>query len=374
MKLSLLGKIAFFSFIAQAIVLTVLECVVVYFHVSFVHQYILGPQGDGISDADLIYHALFILSLGFQILMCIDALRNNNSIQLVSLVIFNLLSLAYAGIQIYQHIILEERGTDEAIFVPSDMYPTSYMAKHHFTSRMRPLEYTIIGLVAVFSVYLCVIAYKLVKEFGWEIYKTYSADVEIKRAFINLSILQTLIKMDIFFIGAYAIQLLPSQQIGYDQTVIETVLIFVIGVIMMAMAWYSVVKELKYLLLSVINALFVCLIYIGYKLVRINLPKYFNENPDSDPYQFTRRFLTFFLGVTFLLVIFSIIYAIICFRNMMNGIYVLTVYGVNNQAQESPHGNAFDEEEMSGVYSKQQSKRQSKITELARFPRRLSLD
>ncbi|CAJ0625275.1 7850_t:CDS:2 [Entrophospora sp. SA101] len=106
----------------------------------------------------------------------------------------------------------------------------------------------------------------------------------------------------------------------------------------MAMAWYSVVKELKYLLLSVINALFVCLIYIGYKLVRINLPKYFNENPDSDPYQFTR------------------------------------LYGVNNQAQESPHGNAFDEEEMSGVYSKQQSKRQSKITELARFPRRLSLD
>lgn len=374
MKLSLLGKITFFSFIIQAIVLTLLECVVVFFHVTFVHQYILSPQGDGISDADLIYHALFILSVGFQILMCIDALRNHNPIQLVSLVIFNLLSLAYAGIQIYQHIILEERGTDGATFVPSRMYPTSDMAKYHFTSRMRPLEYTIIGLVAAFSLYLCVIAYKLVKEFGWEIYKTYSADVEIKRAFINLSIFQTLIKMDTFFIGAYAIQLLPSQQIGYDQSATETVLVFVIGIVMMVMAWYSVVKELKYLLLSVINAMFVCLAYLGYKLVRINLPKYFKEDSSNDPYRFTRRFLTFFLGVTFLLVILSIIYAIICFRNMMNGIYVLTVYGQNIQAQESPHGDAFDEEEMSSVDYKRQSKRQSKITELARFPRRLSLD
>jgi hypothetical protein len=52
-----------------------------------------------------------------------------------------------------------------------------------------------------------------------------------------------------------------------------------------------------------------------------------------DPYEFTRRLLTFFLATTICLVLATIYYAIVCFKNMMHGIYVLTVYGLPGQQQ-----------------------------------------
>ena len=57
-NLSTLGKTVLAIFIVQAIVLTTLECLVVYFHVSFVNNFTLNRAGVGISESDLIYHAM----------------------------------------------------------------------------------------------------------------------------------------------------------------------------------------------------------------------------------------------------------------------------------------------------------------------------
>jgi hypothetical protein len=169
------------------------------------------------------------------------------------------------------------------------------------------------------------------KEFGWEIYRTYNADVETRNAFRSLSILQTLIKLDIFFIGSYAIQLIPSQTIGYFNTITETVLIFLVGTIMLLLAWYSITKESKYILLCVINVLTLSVIYMVFRIISINLP----PKGGYDPYEFTRRLLTFFLATTIVMVLATIYYAIVCFRNMMHGIYILTVYGLPGQQQQN---------------------------------------
>jgi len=313
--------------------------------------------------------------------------------QLTALVLFNLLSLVYAGVQLYQHMILEEEGTKGADFKP-DRFPTREMAKDYFVKRMRGFEYIIIGLVTAFSIYLGALSYKLMKEFGWEIYKTYNADVEKRDAFRSLSILQTLIKLDIFFIGSYAIQLIPSQNIGYSNSIAETVLIFFIGTIMLLMAWYSIMQESKYILLCVINLLTLSLIYMVYRIISINIPR-----PD-DPYEFTRRLLTFFLATTICLVLFTIFYAIKCFKNMMQGNYVFTTYGLPGQEQNAPEiqqniQNSFNTEYLgysgySGYTGNntgnnnnlvpnetpKKSKRASKIAEVqnARLSRRISID
>ncbi|CAG8603726.1 8278_t:CDS:2 [Funneliformis mosseae] len=386
-KLSTLGKITLISVILYAITLTLLEIMVIVFHHDFVGQFKLDPQGKGISEADLIYHSIFILSLVFQILLCIDALWRKNTIQLIALVIFNLLSLAYAGVQLYQHIILEDEGTDKADFVPKDIqkYPTRDDAKRYFKSRMRPLEYVIIGIVGLFSLYLAGLVYKLSKQFGWENYKTYSADVQVRNAFVSLSILQTLIKLDVFFIGSYAIQLIPSRSIGYSGKIIETVLIFLIGTIMLLMAWYSVTKESKYILLSVVNLLMLSVVYMVYRLITINLP----NNRENDPYLYTRRLLSFSLTTTICLVIGTIYYALVSFRNMMRGIYVFSVYGLPSREEQQVSGiqpgNNFNSEYLGydgysgGTVddSQRKSKRASKIAEVAhhnRISRRLSID
>ncbi|CAG8451562.1 6651_t:CDS:2 [Acaulospora morrowiae] len=363
-KLSLTGKIVFLSIILQAIIVSVLECLVVYFHVNYVSHYTLDKQGQGISEADLIYHAIFILSLGFQIVIAADALWHRNVVQLLSLVVFNLLSLIYASIQLYQHKILEDRGLSSDIFNPSNDFPTHEYTMNYYESRMRPLEYVIIGMVSGFSLFLGLLSINLTREFGWENYKTYSADMDIRKAYVSLSVLQTLIKLDIFFIGSYAIQLIPSQKIGYNMSIVEIVLIFFCGTMILLISWFSIVHEMKYLLLCVINMLCISLIYLIYELVRINIVK------DPDPYEFTRRFLTFFLSTTWCLIFFTVVYSIICFRNMMKGIYVITD---EEELEENPRKKRFSR--ILSPTHKPTSNRQSAIDQRrTRLSRRETLD
>ncbi|CAG8526266.1 21196_t:CDS:2 [Dentiscutata erythropus] len=315
-KLSLIGKFTFISIILQAIFITVLESFVVYFHVSFVKQYQLSRQGDGISEADLIYHAM-----------------QRNTVQLIALVAFNFLSLIYAGIQLYQHQILEDEGTVNATYTPdTSLFPLNDRdaPKRYYEARMRPIEHAILGIISVFSVYLAFMSYRLSKEFGWENYKTYSADILVRNTYLYLTILQTLIKLDVFFIGSYALQLIPSQKI--------------------------VTMEMKYLLLSVINIYSLSLIYWVYRLVTVNV---ITSTDGTDPYEFTRRFLSFFLATTFALVAITVFYSVICFRNMMRGIYVLTVFGRSeNEEGRSPY---LDIGNLEPPSPKIMSKRQSAI-------------
>ncbi|CAG8752614.1 4335_t:CDS:1, partial [Ambispora leptoticha] len=254
-----------------------------------------------------------------------------------ALVVFNLLSLAYAGIQLYQHKILEDEGLNQASWTP--LHPGEFAnpddAKRYFEMRLRPFEYIIIGLVTIYFNIFTFLSYKLMVEFGWENYKKYSADVKIRNAYVALTILQTLIKMDVFFVLSYAVQLIPSQRIGYSDSMFETILICALGPLMLLLAWWAVTKEQKYGVLIVINLLCLCEGYLLYRLVRVNMKR----DPDDDPYLYTRRFLTFFLTTTFVLVAITIVYAIICFRNMIRGTYVLTVFG--DEDVSMPPGDAF---------------------------------
>jgi hypothetical protein len=57
-KLSITGIVSLVSVILYAVILTALEILVVYFHHNFVEQFKLDRRGNGISEADLIYHAM----------------------------------------------------------------------------------------------------------------------------------------------------------------------------------------------------------------------------------------------------------------------------------------------------------------------------
>ncbi|RIA84057.1 hypothetical protein C1645_832831 [Glomus cerebriforme] len=364
-KFTLVGKITLTSTIIYCLALSALESLVVVYHHAFVSKFELTTRGEGISDSDLIYHGIFILSLIFQVILCVYSLIRRNSIQLMALVIFNFLSLAYAGVQIYQHMILEDEGTNGAKFKPNDKFSGPEDAKIYFIKRMRPIEYAIASLVLAFSIYLGLLSYKLSKEFGWENYKTYTADLKVRKAFVKLTILQTLVKLDIFFILSYAIQLIPSKIIGYSNSLFETTSIFVIGFLLILMALYSVENEMKYILLTVINLCCISLAYIVYRLIGINTPI---ESGNFDPYEFTRRLLTFTLCVTFILLCATIYYSIICFRNMSHGIYVYSVYGRPGSKVSSEHGLDIPTDEI------KKSRRASKKAEYVRSSTTISLD
>ncbi|KAF0541031.1 conserved fungal protein [Gigaspora margarita] len=160
----------------------------------------------------------------------------------------------------------------------------------------------------------------LTKEFGWKIYKIYTADPQVRKALSNLMILQALIKIDVFFIGS---------------------------------------REMKYLLLSVINLSSVSLIYWAFRLITINLP----TKSGFDPYEHTRGFLTFFLVTIFVLILITVFYSIICFRNMMRGFYIFAVYGrsENEVAGGSPSSSIDNLEPSKHITKKENAIRQHQI-------------
>ncbi|CAG8616243.1 12839_t:CDS:2 [Dentiscutata heterogama] len=324
-KISVLGKITLISFILQAIIITVLEAFVIYFHVNFVSQYELDSV----------------------VLVVAGALWHRNSVQVVALVIFNLLTLAYAGIQLYQHKILEDQGTQNATYTPiNPIFPKDDRdaPKIHYEALMRPIEHTIIALISAFSIYLAVMSYLLTKEFGWENYRTYSADPQVRDRFLSLTILQTLIKMDVFFIGSYAIQLIPSQKIGYSSSIVEITLVFFLSTLMLLISWISVSMEKKYLLLSAINLYSISLIYWAYRLITVNLPVLNGA------------------VVIFVLVLITVHYSIICFRNMMRGFYILSVYG----RSENEKKDNLDIDDLEASPSKRISNKENAIREQKR--------
>lgn len=135
---------------------------------------------------------------------------------------------------------------------------------------------------------------------------------------IYTSVLVTLLKLDFYFVFSFAAQLIPSQKLQYDETITETVLVFVLGALGLSIALLSVYRENKYSMGFFILMGVGAIAYLIYRLVRISIPR----PADADPYNFTRRFLIFTVVVAMALILMTIATAVRCFLNLHNGIYV----------------------------------------------------
>ncbi|CEI99719.1 hypothetical protein RMCBS344292_13801 [Rhizopus microsporus] len=63
----------------EAIVISILEGMVIMNHLGLVQNCSTTIVEEGVSESDLIYHALFIISQVFQVVLCIDALYQRNT-------------------------------------------------------------------------------------------------------------------------------------------------------------------------------------------------------------------------------------------------------------------------------------------------------
>ncbi|KAI8583759.1 hypothetical protein K450DRAFT_219866 [Umbelopsis ramanniana AG] len=88
------STIVFSLICLEAVLVCFLEGFVVMNHLQLVSNCNLSPAAEGVSVSDLIYHALFIVSQVFQIVLCVDALYQRNTAQLIALVLYGLLVVA----------------------------------------------------------------------------------------------------------------------------------------------------------------------------------------------------------------------------------------------------------------------------------------
>ncbi|KAI8071381.1 hypothetical protein BC940DRAFT_294323 [Gongronella butleri] len=292
----------------ECVLICILEGMVVMNHLGLVSNCNMATNvtGQGVSESDLIYHSLFIISQVFQVILCVDALVQRNTAQLLTLLTFGLLVVGYGGIQLQQHIILEEAGCGDAAWAPVDprwFGPNGRQdALDYFGHHMRPIEYAIIALIPAFFLVLAFFGWRLRKQFAWDNYRNFSADLKIKTALVNSSLLITFLKLDYFFVFSFAAQLIPSQKLQYDASTTEAILVFILGALGLTISLVAVYKEYKYVLPVMFVLGCASVVYFIYRLARICVP----HPPGMDPYQFTRSFLIFTTVITIVLLLLTL--------------------------------------------------------------------
>ena len=151
---------------------------------------------------------------------------------------------------------------------------------------------------------------------------------------ILISVLLTLLKLDFYFVFSFAAQLIPSQKLDYDETIAETVLVFVLGAIGLSVAMLAVYQESLWMMGSFVLGCVFAFAYLLFTLVRITIPR-----GATDPYQFTRRFLIFTVVVTMALVLITMGVAIKVLLNFKQGIFVFSHKSEQKNRQKSQrHG------------------------------------
>ena len=126
---------------------------------------------------------LFIFAFLYEMVLVWDALRMKNTIQIIGLAIANLAILVYTAIQIDQiNNAVTILGDKNAIIIKPPVVNGSPAADLWAT--MKPSLVAIPIIIAVASVFMAFISWKLYQEFAWDILKQIGADYRMKKRFL----------------------------------------------------------------------------------------------------------------------------------------------------------------------------------------------
>ncbi|KAF9301811.1 hypothetical protein BGZ74_006233 [Mortierella antarctica] len=289
----------------QAVIALVLEALVLREHMLRGWREL--PIGNALSTPNIIYPILYILGIICLFVLCIDAMLCQNQIQVVAFTFFNFLCFAYGIIQ--------------TIDDWQDVEPSKALMAYNIAISVT---------MGVGSLFLVVAAWKLAAVFGWEMYRFLGADLQMRRMHKAYEILITLLKFDVFFFVAFAIQLftlvdttdkmvlarIDGRDLSRQQVLIG--LGIPASIILLGLAFFGVMKEKKFVTIFVMLCLVAVEPYFIYQIVYIHLPAH------EDRFKNSMKYLTFFIAVTMVLVLITLFFMVYCFRNFGRGLMIST--------------------------------------------------
>ncbi|KAK3674211.1 hypothetical protein LTR78_006058 [Recurvomyces mirabilis] len=290
---------------------TVFQCIVSlalegYVFGRFQSSLDLARGGTAPSDALTIptYLALFIFGFLYEVVLVWDALRLKNTIQVIGICIYNLGMLIYAAVEMGQ--VSDAINKLEA---KGDIDEGTWIA-------LRPYLIAAPCVIALCTVLLSFLAWKLYDEFAWTIYKHISADLRLKRRYLTYQIYIALLKFDFFFFLGFTVQFLVVVPNTSNFEKWLTVAALPITVVLLFFAAFFTRRESYAGQIAVIILYFAGMAYFVFKLVRMY------EAPEKrvEEYKPARRSLTIFAVLTLIALVLTMVTAFVCMRNFNKGL------------------------------------------------------
>ncbi|KAJ9051390.1 hypothetical protein DSO57_1004802 [Entomophthora muscae] len=264
-------------------------------------------------DALPVYFGLFFFAQIFQFVLCCDAARNQNTIQILVLAFFNFLLLLYACVQLSQNYKANSFFSEVAKY---------YNLSFEISTDNIPLEISIIIILILFATSFAYIAYKLYQEYGWNIYKRIGADLQMRRRFTIYHIFVMVMKFDILLFISFSTQyifLVIYPFSGFGQMFfIHLILSILICIVMSILAFWSVKTENNKGIILFALGCFGVMCYFISKLVAIHIPC--TPPICVDRFASSRIFLTVFTCLCIFFSISTIIGSLLCYKNFGKGL------------------------------------------------------
>lgn len=148
----------------EAAITVAIEAIILHLGDLFGSVFSFDSKQDGGESHNVlpVYLGLFCLAHVFQIVLAVDAIFQQNMIQIIGLCMFNFLFLIYSVVQINE----VKTGFDEM---------SGHAASQH---KIVPILLTVVPCVIGAAEFLfLVLSWKIYREFGWQVFKNLGADV-----------------------------------------------------------------------------------------------------------------------------------------------------------------------------------------------------
>ncbi|PYH78286.1 hypothetical protein BO82DRAFT_291682 [Aspergillus uvarum CBS 121591] len=285
--------------LVQTIITLALEC---YIFVNFQVQLLPSAVTTTASKPIPTFLALYSFGFIYELILVYDALRLKNTIQVIGLCMCNIGLLIYGAVQVQQ--------IRDAVQI---LWDNGAIAENVW-GETEPFLIIIPCVVAMGSILMIIVAWKLYDEFAWSIYKHISADLRMKRRYLTYQIYISLLKFDFFFFLGFTVQFVVIVTNRSDIEFALTLAAIPVTIIILICAAFFVRRESSIGMIVVILLYFAAMAYFLFKLVRMYQPGTY------DLYLTARRSLTFFAVITLVLIVITIINACVCMHNFHKGL------------------------------------------------------
>ncbi|KAK3827006.1 MAG: hypothetical protein J3R72DRAFT_374325 [Linnemannia gamsii] len=260
------------------------------------------------------YLIVFVFAQLFQLVFAWDAVRAQNTIELIGIVMFNLSCFIYSIFEISQIRNSLERAGKAYFFDPN--LEKSHQMAMDLNASLLPFLIVIICVIGITQCLVTWLAYRLFQEFGWKIYKKIGADPNIKKMYRAYQIYLVLIKVDLFFFVGFSIQFiyLTLTRRNNDPEYWLTIIILPATLPILYIAIYAVRHESRRWMAAFLTAMLGGVIYFIYKIVRM----YVGEKVPI--YAGVYYFLTLFASLCLVTILLTIANAAVCYLNFGRGL------------------------------------------------------